>query len=176
MKNRTILVIYIRSLDNQTSFHFLPQFRAYLIRRNMKGDPAERPLQPRGKGVDDDLEVAHTRIRLRFRCTTGVVAILGVTSCTIGTIFGKEKIKPVIESICNFVFGKCKVTTEGSVVVDVDCSTAKRANDLISDYKCGKLKRRFLEELLKIDATAEEIRIKFDAKATLKLNENWRLR
>ena len=141
----------------------------------MDVDHAEPPLLLPAEGVDNDLEVTHKWIRLRFKCTTGAVKILGVTCPTIGSIFGKEKIKPVIESICNSVFGVCKVT-EGSLVIDVDCLTAKRANDLISDYKCGKLKRRFLEELLTIGATAEELKIKLDVKVTMKLNEDCKLR
>ena len=137
-------------------------------------DPAEPP-QPPPDGLDVNLEVTDRKISLRFRCSTGEVAILGVTGLTIGAIFGKEKIKPVVQSICNIVFGICKVT-EGSIVVDVDCFTAKRADNLISDYKCGKLKRRLLEELLNIGATAEKLRIEFDTKETLKLNEKCRLR
>ena len=139
----------------------------------MDGEDLAEPPQLPGDGLD--LEVTDRKISLRFRCTTGVVAILGVTGLTIDAIFGKEKIKPVVESICNTVFGTCKVTEE-SIVVDVDCFTAKHANDLINDYKCGKLKRRFLEELLNIGATAEELTINFDVKETLKLNKKCWLR
>ncbi len=130
-------------------------------------EPPETPLSD----LDVDLELTNNRIKLRFRCTTGVVVILGVTGVTLGVIFGREKIKPIVESLCNSVFGVSRVT-EGSIVVDVDCLTVTRVKELVDSYQCGELNRKFLEELKKIDGKAEDLEIKFEIKETLELNHD----
>jgi hypothetical protein len=138
--------------------------------------PPEPASEAPAVGLDLDLELERLGIRLRFRCSTSVVVILGVTGVTLGAIFGKEKIKPIVESICNSVFGICKVT-EGSILVDVDCFTVARVNELLDSYKCGNLKRRFLEELrIKVGGMVEDLKIKFEVLETLELNEDHKLR
>ncbi|XP_028392372.1 uncharacterized protein LOC114516948 [Dendronephthya gigantea] len=132
-------------------------------------DPPEPPA-PAG-GLDVDLEVTNESIRLRFRCSTGVAVLLGVTGVTLGALYGRERIQPVIERLFNSVFGFCKLTP-GSIVVDVDCFSAERVKELLDNYKCGKLKRRFLAELLKIEGKIENLRINFELKETLEMNTN----
>ncbi|CAB4042305.1 Hypothetical predicted protein, partial [Paramuricea clavata] len=123
---------------------------------------------------DVDLELSNTRIRLRFGCRTSIVAILGETGVTLGAIFGKEKIKSIVESICISVFGICRVT-EGFTLVDVDCFTVARVKELLDSYKCGNIKRRFLEELRKIGGILEDLKITFEVKETLELNRDGKL-
>ena len=127
------------------------------------------PPQPPAGGLDVKLKVTNVSIELRFRCSTGVAVLLGVTGVTLGALYGKEKLQPVIERLFQSVFGFCKIRP-GSIVVDVDCLAAKRVKELLDDYKCGKLKRRFLEELRGIEGTVENLKIKFELKETLAMN------
>jgi hypothetical protein len=136
--------------------------------------PPEPPEAPAGD-LDVDLELANYKIKLRFRCSAKVVAILGVTGVTLGAIFGREQIKPVVESICKSIFGFCRVTA-GSILVDVDCFTVARVKELLDTYKCGNLKRRFLEELRNIGGMVEDLKITFEVQETLELNEYSKLR
>ena len=138
--------------------------------------PPEPPEEPAGD-LDVDLELANNdiRLKLRFRCSARVVAILGVTGVTLGAIFGREQIKPVVESICKSVFGFCRVTA-GSILVDVDCFTVARVEELLDSYKCGNLKRRFLKELRKVGGMVEDLNIKFEVQETLELNQDCKLR
>ena len=132
--------------------------------------PPEQPQPPAG-GLDVKLRVTNDSIELRFRCSTGVAVLLGVTGVTLGALYGKEKIQPVIKNLLQAVFGFCKITP-GSIIVDVDCFSVKRVKELLDDYKCGKLKRRFVEELRKIDGKVENLKIKFELKETLAMNSN----
>ena len=136
--------------------------------------PPEPPEAPVGD-LDVDLELTDNKIKLRFRCSAKVVAILGVTGVTLGAIFGREQIKPVVESICKSIFGLCRVAA-GSILVDVDCFTVARVKELLDTYKCGYLKRRFLEELRKIGGMVEDLKITFEVQETLELNEYSKLR
>jgi hypothetical protein len=134
----------------------------------------ERSQVPPGD-PDVDLELPNSRIRLRFGCSTSVVAILGETGVTLGAISDKEKIKPIVERICISVFGICRVT-EGFTLVDVDCFTVARVKELLDSYKGGNLKRRFLKELRKIGGIIEDLKITFEVKETLELNRDGNLR
>jgi hypothetical protein len=97
------------------------------------------------------------------------------TGVAIGTLYGEESIKPVLQNLCNAVFGICKVT-EGSLVIEVECFTVTRVKELLDAYRCGKLKRKFLEELRKIGGTVEDLKIEFNIKDTLMLNDERRSR
>ncbi len=132
--------------------------------------PPEPPEAPAG-GLDLELELPRLGIRLRFRASTNVVVILGVTGVTLGAIYGRENIKHIVENLCKSVFGVCTVT-EGSIVVDVDCFTVTRAKELLDSYQCGELKRKFVEELRKVDGKAEDLKIKFEVEETLVLNRD----
>ena len=111
------------------------------------------------------------KIMLKFICT-GLVSILGMgASVAIGALYGEEHIKPLLQNLCNFVFGISTLTT-GSLVIDVECFTVTRVKELLDAYLCGKLKRKFLEELQKIGGTVEDLEIKFALTETLQLNKD----
>ncbi|CAB4041665.1 Hypothetical predicted protein, partial [Paramuricea clavata] len=136
----------------------------------MATPPEPAPEAP-AVGFNLFLELRRLGMTLRFRCSTGVVVILGVAGVTLGAIFGREEINPVVQSICNAVFGTCTVT-EGSIVVDVDCFTVARVKELLDSHKCGNLKRKFLEEVQMIRGMVKDLKIKFEVQETLELNED----
>ncbi len=130
-------------------------------------NPPEAPASD----LDIEFEVQGDGVRVRFRVNTKMMVILGLTGVTLVTIYGKENIKPTVESLCKAVFGACRLT-KGSIVVDVDCFAVTRVEELLDSYQCGKLKRKFLEELRKIGGKAEDLKIKFEVEETLKLNHD----
>ena len=131
----------------------------------------EPPEVPPG-GLDAHLRMGPDgEIDLRFRCSTGALIVAGVAGLSIVAMYNKETIKPVIENVCRSVFGACKLAL-GSLIIDVHCSTAKRVKELLDAYRCGELKRRFLQELRKIGGSVEDLKIKFEVEETLRLNKS----
>ena len=132
----------------------------------------EPPDAPPG-GLDAHLRMGPDgEIDLRFRCSTDALLIIaGVTGLSIAAMYSKETIKPVIENVCRSVFGACKLAL-GSLIIDVHCSTAKRVNELLDAYRCGELKRRFLQELGKVGGSVKDLKIKFEVEETLELNKS----
>ena len=134
------------------------------------------PPQPPAGGLVFKTKVAKESIELEFRCSTGTAVLLGVTGITLGALLGRERIRPVIENLFQSAYKNLCKLLQGSIIVHVECFSVKRVKELLDDYKCGKLKRRFVEELRKIDGKVENLSIKFELKETLEINTNCRPR